>query len=154
MENSLALPDTKRYGVFLGKMVRQQQSIPQVLVISQFSRGATDIFAQFGLFLGREPGWAARMVPIQQTGESLRSKPLDPIFNGSRRIPIQTSCVIRADSIQDLKDSMEAVKVASFRCSRYLVLNGSLEYLSIGNIFPSHWEPPNSLYSQYTQLLI
>jgi len=151
VEEPLALPDAKRYGVFLGKMVRQQQSIPQVLVVSQFSGRATDIFAQFSQFPGRKPGWASGMVPIQQTGESLRGKPLNPIFNGSRRVSIQTSCVMGTGSIQNMENSMEPVEVASFRCSRYFILNGSLEYLGIGNTCPSHWEPPNLLYSQYNK---
>jgi hypothetical protein len=84
------------------------------------------------------------MVSIQQTGESFRSKPLDPIFNGSRRVSIQASRVMGTGSIQDVENSMEPVKVASFRSSRYFVLNGSLEYFSIRDMCPSHWEPPNS----------
>ena len=34
VKEPLALPDAKRYGVFSGKMVRQQQSVPQVLVVT------------------------------------------------------------------------------------------------------------------------
>jgi hypothetical protein len=151
VEEPLALPDAKRYGVFLGKMVRQQQSVPQVLVVSQFSGVMTDIFAQFSHVSARQPGWASRMVLIQQTGESFRSKPLDPIFNSSRRVSIQASRIMGTGSIQDMENGMEPMKVASFRGSRYFVLNGSLEYLSIRNTCPSHWEPPIPLYSQYNK---
>ena len=153
MKEPLALPDTKRYGVVMSNMVRQQQSVPQVLVISQFSGWTADIFAQFGQISGRQPGWSSRMVPIQQTGESFRSKPLDPIFDSSRRVSVQTSRIMGTGSIDDMENSMEPVEIAPFRGSRYFVLNGSLEYFSIRNTCPSHWEPPISLYSQYTRNL-
>jgi hypothetical protein len=153
VKEPLALPDAKRYGVFLGKMVREQQSVPQVLVVSQFSRRTTDFFAQLSHAFSRQSGWASRMVPVQQTGEPFRSKPLDPIFNGPRRISIQASRVMGTGSIQDVENSMKPVKVASFRSTRYFVLNGSLEYFSIRYNCPSHWEPPILLYSQYTQYL-
>jgi hypothetical protein len=153
MEEPLALPDAKRYGVFLSKMVRQQQSVPQVLVVSQFSGGATDFIAQFKQVFNRQPGWTPGMVPLQQTGESLRNEPVNPIFNCSRRVSIQASRVMRTGSIQDMENSMEPMEVASFRGVRYFVLNSSLEYLSIRDVFPSHWEPPFLSYSQYTQFL-
>jgi hypothetical protein len=103
VEEPLALPNAKRYGVFLSKMVRQQQSIPQVLVVSQFSGATADIFAQFSQISGRQPGWPSRMVPIQQTGESFGSKPFDPIFNSSRRVSIQSSRIMGTGSIQDME---------------------------------------------------
>jgi len=142
MEEPLTLPDTKRYGVFPGKMMRQQQSIPKVLVVSLFSGGTPDIFAQISHIPGRQPGWASGMVPIQQAGESLRGKPLNPIFNGSWRVSVQASRVMGTGSIQDIENSMKPMEVASFGSSRYFVLNSGLEYLSIGNTYPSHWEPP------------
>jgi hypothetical protein len=95
-------------------MVRQQQSIPQVLVIAQFSGITTDIFSQISQIVGRQTGWAARMVSIQQTGEAFRSKPLDPIFNRSGRVSIQASRVTGTGSIQNMQNSMEPMEVASF----------------------------------------
>jgi hypothetical protein len=154
VEKPLGLANTERYGVFLSKMVRQQQSIPQVLVVSQFSWAATDIFAQFSQVFRGQFGGSAGMIAIQQTGESLSNESIDPILNGSWRVSIQACSITGAGSIQDMEDCMESMEIAAFRCSRYFVLNGSLEYLSIGNTCPSHWEPPYNLYSQYIRYLI
>src|SRR5271157_896451 len=134
-------------------MVRKQQSIPQVLVIAQFSGITTDIFAQISQIVDRQTGWASRMVPIQQTGKAFRSKPLDPIFNRSGRVSIQASRVTGTGSVQNMQNSMEPMEVASFGSARNFVLDSSLEYLSIRNTCPSHWEPPFFLYSQYTLFL-
>jgi len=82
------------------------------------------------------------MVSIQQTGEAFRSKPSDPIFNRSWRVSIQASRVNGIDSIQNMQNSIEPMEVAYFGSVRYFVLNSSLEYLSIRNTCPSHWEPP------------
>jgi hypothetical protein len=150
VEEPLALPNTKRYGIILGKVMRQQRTIPQILVVSQLSGGTTDIFAQFCQLMSREPGWAASVAPLHQAGKSIRSKSLYPVFNSSRRVSVQTGCFIRAGSSENLENGMESVEVAPFRRSRYFILNGSLECLGIGNIYPFHWEPPNILYSQYT----
>src|SRR5271157_4477627 len=106
-------------------MVRKQQSIPQVLVISQFSGIAPDIFAQISQIVDRQTGWTSRMVSIQQTGEAFRSKPLDPIFNRSWRVSIQASRVDGTGSIQNMQNSMEPMEVVSFGSARYFVLNTS-----------------------------
>jgi hypothetical protein len=95
-------------------MVRKQQSIPQVLVIAQFSGITTDIFAQISQLVDRQTGWASRMVSIQQTGKAFRSKPLDPIFNRSGRVSIQASRVTGTGSVQNMQNSMESMEVASF----------------------------------------
>jgi hypothetical protein len=149
MEEPLALPDTKRYGIILGKVMRQQQTIPQVLVVSQLSGRTTDIFAQLCQLRSRKPCWASGVASLQQAGKSIRGKSLYPVFNSSRRVSVQTGCFIGTGSSENLENSMESVEVSPFRRSRYFVLNGSLECLGIWNIYPFHWEPPNILYSQY-----
>ena len=93
------------------KVVRQQQSIPQVLVISQFSGIAPDIFTQISQIVDRQTGWTSRMVSIQQTGEAFRSEPLNPIFNRSWRVSIQASRVTGTGSIQNMQNGMEPMDI-------------------------------------------
>ena len=138
----MTLPHTEKNGVVLREVVRQQQTIPEVLVISQFPGRTPYVISQLVLVMGREPGWAPWAIPIIKSGKASGDEPVNPIFNGSRRVSVHTCCFVRTGSVEDIENDMKSVEVSSLKRSRYFVLNGCDKCLCIRNSYLFHREPP------------
>jgi len=124
------------------EMMREEQTIPQVLVISQFP-GRKVYFASQPFLVGsRKPAGASGTVPFPQSGKTVTEKSVNPIFDGSGRVSVKTCRFIWAGSLEHIEHDVKPVKVSPFTCSGYLVLNGGDECFCIRNRYPFHWEHP------------
>jgi len=123
-------------------MVRQQQPIPQVLVIPQLS-GRTPYFTSQPLPVGgRKPARSPRPIALLQPSQAPGQEAVNPVFHAPGRVPVKACRLIGAGSVEDMKNNMEAMEISSFTGPRYLVLDGCNEGLCIGNRYPFHWEHP------------
>jgi len=80
VEQSLALSDTERNGVMPFKMMRQQQTIPQVLVVSQLSGGTPYFASQPFLLQEGKPTGTTWAIPFTQSSKAIREKPVNPVI--------------------------------------------------------------------------
>jgi len=122
------------------EMVREEQTIPQVLIVSQFPWRLPYLLSQSLLVRGRKPTGASRAIPFPQSGKAMTEKPINPIFNGSGRVSVEACCFIGAGSLEDVENHMKPMEVSPFTGSRYFVLNGSNKCFCIRNRYPFHWE--------------
>jgi len=140
MEEPLTLSHAKRDSIAFLKMVRQEDPVPEVLVVTQVPRRTTYLASQPLLLRGRNsagPPWA---IALLQPSQTLGNKALKPIFHTPGRVSVQTCRLIGARSVEDMQNDMEAMVISPFAGPRYLVLNGCDEGLCIRNRDPSHWE--------------
>ncbi|MCJ7743136.1 MAG: hypothetical protein MUO99_01060 [Dehalococcoidales bacterium] len=142
MKQPLALSHTEGDSVIFRKMVRQQQPIPQVLVISQFPWGTPYVISQPVPVGGRELAGASWAIPFPQSGKASGDKPVNPIFNGSRRVSVDVCRFVRAGSVENIENHMKPVEVSPLTRARYFVLNGGDKCFCICNRYPFHWEHP------------
>ena len=140
MEEPLALSHTEGDSVMLLEVVGEQQTIPQVLIISQFSGRLPYLLSQSLLIRGGKPTGASWAIPFPQSGKAITEQPVNPIFDGSGRVSVETCCFIRTGSLEDVEHDVEPVKVSPFAGSRYFVLNGGDECFCIRNRYPFHWK--------------
>jgi len=140
MEQPLTLPHAERNSIAFLKMVRQQQPVPQVLVVSQFP-GRTPYFrSQPVLVRGRKPAGSAWPVALLQPSQTMGEEALNPVFHAPGRVAVQTARLVGAGSVEDVKNDMEAVVIPPLAGPRYFVLDSCDECLCIRNCNPSHWE--------------
>lgn len=144
VEQPLALPNAERYRIVLFQMVRQQDSIPEILVISHFSGRTPYFFSQPLLLCGSKATGPARPIPFPQAGKAVRHKTVNPVLNSPGRVAEKLCRVIGTGAMEDVQDDIKSVKVSSLPATGYFVLNGSDKCLCIWNADPFHWErPPN-----------
>ncbi|MFH1485271.1 MAG: hypothetical protein ABIH46_04295, partial [Chloroflexota bacterium] len=142
VEYPLALSHTEPDSVVLFKMVRQQQAIPEVLVVPQVPGGATYFVSQLFLIRRRESAGAARPFSFPESGKAIGKEPVDPIFNGSGRVPVQAGSFVRASPLEHVEHNVKPMKVSPFSAARDFILNGRDKGLRIWNNNPSHLEYP------------
>jgi hypothetical protein len=142
VEQPLALPHTEGDGVVFFEMVREKQTIPQILVIPQFPGRKAYFASQPFSVSNRKPGGASGAIPFPQSGKAVTEKPMNPIFDSPGRVSVQTCRFIRTGSLEDVEHDVEPVKVSPFTCSRYFVLNGGDKCFCIRNSYPFHWKHP------------
>jgi hypothetical protein len=126
----------------LFKMVRQQQTIPQVLVIPQISGGASYFVSQPLLIQGGESAGATGPLSLPESGKPLGEKPVNPVFDGPRRVPVKPCGFVWASSLENVENDMKPMKVSPFSAARDFILNGRDKGLRIWNKNPFHWEHP------------
>jgi len=142
VEQPLALSYTERNEIILLQVMRQQQAVPEVLVISQFPGRTPYFLSQPLLLVGSKAVGTARSVPLPQPGKTAGEKSLNPVLNSPGRMPEKPCCVVGAIAMEDIQDDIEPVKVTTLSGSRYFVLNGRNEGLCIWNSYPFRWEQP------------
>ncbi|MDP2727429.1 MAG: hypothetical protein Q8P59_07775 [Dehalococcoidia bacterium] len=142
VEYPLALSHTEVDSVVLFKMVRQQQAIPEVLVVPQISGGATYFVSQPVLIRRREPAGAARALALPESGKAIGQEPVDPIFNGPGRVLVQEGSFVGAGSLEHVEHHMKPMEVSPFSAVSDLILNGRDKGLRIWNNDPFHWQHP------------
>jgi hypothetical protein len=142
VEQPLTLTHTEPGSIVFLKMVRQQQPIPQVLVVPQFS-GRTPYFTSHSFLVrGRKPARSPRALALLQPSQALGKEAVNPVFHAPGRVPVQVCGLIGAGSVEDVKNDMESMKIAPFAGPRYFILDGCDECLCIRNRNPFHWEHP------------
>ena len=140
MEEPLALSHAEGDSVMLLEVVREQQTIPQVLIISQFS-GRLPYFLSQSLLIRRgKPTGASWAIPFPQSGKAIAEKPVSPILDGSGRVSVKTCGFVGVGSLEDVEHHVEPMEVSPFTGSRYFVLNGGDKCFCIRNRYPFHWK--------------
>lgn len=140
VEEPLTLPYAERNSVTFLEMVRQEHPVPKVLVVPQFPGRTSYLASQPLLLRGRKPAGSTRPLALLQPSQTSGNKALNPLFHAPGRVTVQTCRLIRAGSMEDLKNHMEPMEVSPFLGPRYFVLDGCDECLCIRNRNPSHWE--------------
>ncbi|KUK39229.1 MAG: hypothetical protein XD68_1206 [Synergistales bacterium 54_24] len=140
MEEPLALSYTEGDGIMLLEVEREQQAIPQVLIISQFSGRPLYLLSQSLLIRRGKPTGAPWAIPFPQSGKAIGKKPANPILDSSGRVSIETCRFVRAGSLEHVEHHVEPMEVSPFTGSRYLVLNGGDKCFCIWNRYSFHWK--------------
>jgi hypothetical protein len=128
-------------------MVRQQQAIPEVLGVSQFSGRTLDFVLQLLQVWDRKSTRASCPVSLPQSGESVGDEAMNPVFNCPGRVTEKMGCIIGARALEDVQDDIKSMKVAAFLGSGYFVLNCGDKSLCIWNTYPFHREQPPLMFA-------
>lgn len=122
------------------EIVREQQTVPQVLIIPQFPGRLPYLLSQFLLVRGRKPPGPSWAITFPQPGQAVTEEPVSPIFDGSGRVSVDAGRLVGTGSLEDMENHMEPMEVSPFTGSRYFVLNGGDERFCIWNRYPFHWK--------------
>jgi len=67
---------------------------------------------------------------------------MNPVFNGPRRVAVESRRFIRTGSMEDVEDNMKAMIISPFWTPRYFILNGCDKCICIWNRYLFHREHP------------
>jgi hypothetical protein len=140
VKQSLTLANSQRYGVTLFKMASQENTVPQVLVISQFLRGAKYFTSQLFHIRDRKPPGTSRSVPVSEPSKPKGDEPPKPVFDCPGRKAVKLGSLIGTGPAEDIQNDMEPVEVPRLGASGYLIVNGRYKRLSIRDINSFHWK--------------
>jgi len=130
-ENTLALPDSQIHSKALSEMMREEFSIPKVLLITQFTGMLAKILAhRLPLFHG-EPPRSARSFEVSQSSKPVLFKVVNPALNCRRMLSKQFCNLITAQASADKQNSMKSVIITGFLRTRNFLLNCDAHNISV-----------------------
>jgi hypothetical protein len=137
-EDSLTLPYPKVNLMESFKVMGEQLAVPEVLVMTEFSRVAPQVTID-GLPLSFiEPSRTPIPLTFTQPGEAAFLKTLHPAFNRSRILPESIANVITAEAMCYQEDPMQTVIITGFLRPQNLLLHCNSHDLLIRDLQFAH----------------
>jgi hypothetical protein len=138
MKQSLALTDSKGNTVFLGEMMAEESSIPQVLAIAQLARRFAQIRSHLMSLLPIKPHRAPRTFIIMQPRESIFFKTMQPILDCSRTVSKKLCNLIAANPRANHKNCVKPMVIPGFFRSLDFLLYSNFNDVRILNLKLAH----------------
>ena len=134
----LALPDSEMDSFFLPKMMAEEFSIPDVLVIAKSTRRTTQVFSKrFERRViedARTPGAQA----LLKSCEPALLEAANPVLDRARTVPQHLTDFVAVESVTDEQNAVETVVVARFFRPHDLLLNRDLVDVSMLDFQSAH----------------
>jgi hypothetical protein len=142
MKQVLALSNLQFNMELSFQVMTQELAIPQILGISKFPRGATQILCQDILILRRQSGAPANSGGIAQSIDSRFVETFDPVLNRAQAVPKERSNICACLPITNEQYAMKSMLEPSFTGAMNLIPNDPFGFFSITDSDSFHNGPP------------